>query len=243
MQTQEEGIEENIPESPETTAQKAKEVLQTVQARIHNPIDQSAESAVKLTTKKQLKQVLDTNVKESLKRGWSSAKAMTAGVLSLIPILGGAGEASLADAAVLEGATKTEAQALAKGAVVTASGEVTYPLTKLLGETAAKRVVGIVKTIDPFENVHPAIVAASGVAEMMGVEGAGLIPPAIQIITNEVGSIKQGFRAAKEVTDILRQSTEAEKAKNFARSTLEHIRGRLDKATQPNMVAAARAFA
>ena len=72
------------------------------------------------------------------------------------------------------------------------------------------------------------------------------IPPQstdLQIITNEVGSIKQGFRAAKEVTDILRQSTEAEKAKNFARSTLEHIRGRLDKATQPNMVAAARAFA
>jgi hypothetical protein len=244
--------EENMTDIPEAmrplveaAGDQVEAVLKTVETRVNSPGERTAEAAVQLSTGTQLKEALGKYFSESGKIAWGNVKALGVGALSLIPVLGGAGEVGVAmtESATLEGATQAEASALAKGAVVSEAGKVVNPLTKVLGEKGAKRVGKVLKALDPFPDVPTGLVVASGGAEALGLEGAGAIPAGIQLMINEFKKRKLQFGTAKEIGTILIHSLEAGKVKEFAASTVDIIRERLANASAPRMAAAAQAFA
>lgn len=245
-----ENFETDFPEAAkplvEASEKIVEETLNKVETRVNDPASEAAEAVVQLSTGAQLKDAVKRHFIESGKIAWSSAKAVGVGTLSLIPVLGGAGEAAtaeLVDAAVLEGGvTKAEAQALAKGAVVTESGKVVPPLTKAFGKKGAERIVKVLNTLEPFEDVPAAVVVVSGAAEALGLEGAGVIPAGIQLVVNKAKTVKQQFRFGKEIGGILTKSPEAQKIKDFASLAVRNIKGRLEQAATPKMALAAQAF-
>jgi len=241
---------------------KVQEALKSIDIRINNPTDQVAENLTQLSTNEQLISTIKNYYKESGKILWTDTKANIAGILSLIPFLGPSmrvADVTLVEAAILEGATKAQAEALAKGAVVTASGEVAYPLIKILGKEGAERFRKIMEKIDPYPDVPISIVAASGVASI-GLAGGGAaagasgiggpiaagmevaapivaaIPAAGQILIDKYKFLKLSGSTGKKVFNIIYNSPKVQEIK-------ERITDRLKAASSPKMAAAAQAFA
>jgi hypothetical protein len=238
QEVQEEQVPEAIKPILEATGEKVENLLREIDSRINKPTEQVAEAAVQLTTGKQLTEVIKHHFNEESKILWGDVKAAGIGALSLIPYLGGAGEAAtveLTEAAILEGASKTQARALARGAVVSESGTVIMPLAKVLGEQGAEKMGKFLKELDPFPDVPAKLTAASGIAEASGVEGAGLVPSGIQLLVNKYKEIKLNVYTLKNIVSILVNSPETN-------AVIGSIKERINKASSPQMEEAAKAF-
>jgi hypothetical protein len=220
-------IKEQIKEKIAGVAgDKAEEILEKIEEKMNQPAEEIAEATVELTTKEKLLKVMKNHSKKSGEIAWNATKAVVAGGITLIPILGGAGEAAtaeLVDAAILEGATEAEAVALAHGAVVNEAGQVVTPLIKLLGEKGAEKVVKFMKKVDPYPDVPTKLVLVAGIAAAAGIEGAGTIPAVVEMLILQYKRAKLDLKTAMEIGKI--------------------VKGRLEAMSTPKAAEAAAAFA
>lgn len=214
---------ENTPDK-EAIDLEVQTALEKVEKRLNDPVDQVAEAVGQLSTKGQLKNIIKEHYQEQAKILWSDVKTIVIGAVTLIPIFGPSGE--LVDAAILEGATLTQAKVLAMGGKVTESGKIVYPLIKLLGKEGSEKLFNILKTLDPFEDVPGLIVAGSGIAGFF-VEGAGTIPSILQFLINRYKSLKLVSTTGSKIGELVK----------------DKINERLVKADSSEMQTAAQAFA
>lgn len=252
MKPPKEEIKTDLPKPLEPAMNEAekivKETLRTIETRLQSPVEQSADATAKLTTVGELKQLLKNTSREQAKIALNGIENLVLGGIALVPVLGeaaggtiAAGE--LADAAILEGATAAQAQALAKGATVTASGEVAYPLAKLIGADAAKRLTKTLKAIDPYPDLPLIVPLAAGGAELVGVHGAAAVPSAVQLLIDQYKSMRLGAETAVEAGRIVLRSPEVQRMKDFGHSVMSSVTARLNTAASPRMAQAAAAFA
>ena len=222
--------------------------IKTIENRANNqPYVAVAESVVQLSTVGKLGEATKKHTKDQTKLLWSNLKAIGVGAISLIPLIGGAAEASaaaeLVDAAVMEGATIAEAEALAKGAIIKDSGKIITPLVKVLGQAGAEKAVKVLKAIDPFPDVPTEFVVAAGVTEAAGVKGAGLAPVAWQLAVNKVAETQNQINYIQQVGEILTTSPEAQRIRDNVTQVKNYIKDRINNAKAPKMSFAAAAFA
>ncbi|MFA5025812.1 MAG: hypothetical protein WC503_04865 [Candidatus Shapirobacteria bacterium] len=207
--------------------------VKEIDKRISDPATEAADEAARIGFLSKLWGVAKPHVKEIGKIRWDNTKAVLAGVLSVLPIIGqaeagGVEAGELAAAAILEGATSTEAAALAAGgSVVSEGGVVVSTLRKLVGENTLEGVKKAMKAIDPFKDVPVGITAAAGAAELAGVDGALVVPAVVQLGVGIVRLCGEAGRMGKDVYGVIK----------------EEIESRTKKAGSPGMGAAAAAFA
>lgn len=211
---------------------KAAEAVKKVDIKMTSPAKEVADEAGRIGYLAKLKGVIEPHSKELQKIAWKDLKAVTVAVISAAPVIGQAEGGALAtktltEAAILEGATKIEAAALAKGSVVMGGGVVGETLTKIVGKKTLEGVNKIVKAVDPFEDVPTVIVVAAGGAEMLGVVGALAVPAVIQLGKNAVDRAVEGVKMGIDVYKV----------------TSDEVKDRINKFKSPEMVASAAAFA
>lgn len=252
MKLPQEEIKPTFPKPLEPAMNEAERIfknsLETVNKRLNTPLDEATDATAKLTTAGELKQLLKKSSREQAKIALNAAENLVLGGIALVPVLGEAeggavAAAELADAAVLEGATAREAAALAKGATVAGSGEVAYPLARILGEEGAKRLNKTLKAIDPYPDIPAIIPLAAGGAELMGVHGAAAVPSAVQLLIDQYKSMRLGAQTAVEAGRIILKSPEMHRIKDFSSGIMSSIGARLNAAASPRMAQAAAAFA
>ncbi len=245
-------IKQDLPKPLEPVMKEAEHIIknsiESIHKRLNNPVEKAVDAAGNLTTGAQLKQLLKEAGKEQAKIALNSIENLVLGGIALVPVLGqveggAVASAELTEAAILEGATLAQAQALAKGAVVTGAGEVVYPLTRIIGAEGAKRVTKVLKTLDPFPDVPTIAVLGAGAAELMGVHGAAAIPSAVQILINEYKSMRNLVGTGRKAGDIVLKSPEMERVKDFGSNVVTSITNRLKVASSPQMAQAAARFA
>lgn len=249
---QQKEIDSSVPKVLEPTLKKAEqmavELIKKIQLRLNSPVEKAADKAGQLTTMGELKLLFKNAAKGEAKIALNNIENVVLAGLALVPVLGEAeggaiAATELAEAAVLEGATVTQAKALAKGAQVTAGAEVAYPLSKIIGVEGAKRLNKVLKAIDPYPDLHPIIPLVSGGAELVGVHGAAAIPSAAQILVNQFRSVKLGVETAFQAGNIILKSPEVRRMKEFGSSILTSLEARLNRAASPRAAQAAQAFA
>ncbi len=245
-------IKADLPKPLEPAVNEAerivKDTLRQIEKRLDSPVGEATDATAKLTTASELKTLLKNASREQAKIALNGIENIVLGGIALVPLLGEAeggaiAAAELTDAAILEGATKAQAAALARGATVTAGGEVAYPLAKIIGQEGAKRLTKVLKAIDPFPDVPTVVTLASGGAELMGAHGAAAIPSAVQILVDQYKSMRLGAQTALEAGRIILRSPEAQRARDFGQSVLSSVQTRLNAAQSPRMSQAAAAFA
>lgn len=224
-----------------------KETIRAIENRLNSPIGEATDATAKLTTAGELKQLLKNTSREQAKIALNGIENIVLGGIALVPVLGEAqggaiAAAELTDAAILEGATAAQAKALSQGAKVAASGEVAYPLAKILGEEGAKRLTKTLKAIDPYPDLPAIVPMAAGGAELVGVHGAAAIPSAIQLLVDQYKSMRLGAETVLEAGRIVLKSPELKKVQDFGRSVISSVEARLQKAASPRMAQAAAAF-
>lgn len=209
------------------------EAVSHVEERINQPAKEVADQIGRVSFWASLKETVSPHLKEQLKTSWKNLKALVAGGIALAPVLGELGSSTivaqeLIDAAVLEGATLEQAQALAtQGAEVLESGVVAQSAGSILTKEFMQGLNKALKTVDPFEDVHKIVVLAAAGAEMVGLHGALAIPAALQLAKGEFEMMKQSVFITYDVGNLV----------------LSELKERLAKANQPEMTSAIAAFA
>lgn len=251
MKPPKEEIKPTLPKPLEPAVNEAerivKETLRRIENRLNSPVEEAADATAKLTTVGELKQLLKNASKEQAKIALNGIENLVLGGIALVPVLGEAeggavATAELADAAILEGATAVQAQAFSKGATVAASGEVAYPLSRILGNEAAKRLTKTLKAIDPYPDLPAIIPLAAGGAELVGVHGAAAIPSGLELLIDQYKSMRLGAQTALEAGRIVLKSPEVRRVKEFGQSVLSSVEARIASAASPRMAQAAAAF-
>ncbi len=208
--------------------------IKNVDDRLKNPVKKVAGKAGELTAFSRFCE--DANLKEHAlkytKNQWKTLKALAAGTVSLIPLInqvegGKVASAELIDAAILEGATRAEAAALAKGFVVAGSGAVVEPIGRVVGRGVTDGVKKGLKAIDPFEDVPAVITATAGAAQIAGVPGALAVPALIQLAKNSFEMWSEIYKTGKDIK----------------KAILAEVNNRVARAKSPEMVASVAAFA
>jgi len=224
---------EEIKEIGATIIGKAAEVaIKNVDERMAKPTNEAADEMARMGFLSKLKKAAEPHIKEIGKERWKNTKAVAAGILSILPVIGqveggSVASAELVDAAILEGATTVEAAGLAGGKVVGVGGTVVETFGKLVGNKTMEGVKKAVKTIDPFEDVPVGITAAAGAVELAGVDGAMVIPAVARLGIGAVRICKEGIAMGKDMYEIIK----------------EEINNRTRKAKGPEISAAAAVFA
>lgn len=252
MKPPKEEIKSNLPKPLEPAMNEAekivKETIRKIETRLNSPVEEASDATAKLTTAGELKQLLKNSTREQAKIALNGIENLVLGGIALVPVLGEAeggavAAAELTDAAILEGATAAQAQALSKGATVAASGEVAYPLSRILGAEAAKRLTKTLKAIDPYPDLPAIIPMAAGGAELIGIHGAAAIPSGLELLIDQYKSMRLGARTALEAGRIVLKSPELRQAKEFGQSVISSLGARLSAASSPAMAQAAASFA
>jgi len=224
-------ISQEIKEKGATLVGEAvKRAIAEIDKRMSKP--SGADEVARIGFLSKLYGAADPHIKEIGKERWKNAKAVGAGVLSILPIIGqveggGVAVAELTDAAILEGATLAEAGALAGGKVVGAGGTVVETLGKMMGNKSLEGVKKAMKAIDPFEDVPIGITSAAAAVELLGVEGAMVIPAVARLGIGAVKICKEGIAMGKDMYGVIK----------------DEINNRTKKAGSPGMGAAAAVFA
>ncbi|MFZ2206927.1 MAG: hypothetical protein WA061_06325 [Microgenomates group bacterium] len=216
------------------------EVIKDVEKKLNDPISEAINAVGELTTKQQLVEVAKKYGKTAAFNALKKLENIGIGVAQLLPILGPVSQ-ELVDAAVLEGATASEAKALATGAKVLDGGKVAYPLSHLIGETGAKKLDKALKALDPYPDLHPGVVAAFGAAGIV-IPGVGAIPNGIEIAILNVKDMKNAAGAVKESVSIISKSPEVQQVKDFTSGIIQGITNRINRAAGPQMGQARAAF-
>ncbi len=233
-------VETAVDQVLELGVKPVKEVIKNIEVRLNTPADEAVDAVGQLTTKQQLIEVVKKYGKEAAFNALKKVENIGIGALQLIPVLGSA-STELVDAAILEGATASQAKALATGANVVGKGEIVYPLTHLIGETGAKKLDKVLKALDPHPDVDPRIVMAFGVAGTV-VPGVGAVPAALELTMLNFKDIKNAASATKEVGSIITKSPELASAKLFAENVIKDVGNRIQSFGKPQMVSARAAF-
>ncbi len=233
-------VETAVDQMLELGVQPVQEVIKNIETRLNSPVDEAVDAVGQLTTKQQLMEVIKKYGKEAAFNALKKGENIAIGALQLIPVLGAA-SADLVNAAVLEGATATQAKALAMGANVVGKGEVVYPLTHLIGETGAKKLDKVLKALDPHPDVDPRIVMAFGIAGI-AVPGVGAVPAAVELTMLNIKDMKNAAWAAKEASSIITKSPELAQVKLFAENVVKNVGDRIHAMGKPQMIQARAAF-
>ena len=141
----------------------------------------------------------------------------------------------------MEGATVSQAKALATGAQVAGGGEVAYPLAHVIGEKGAAKLAKVLKAIDPFPDVDSRLVGAFGLAGVF-IPGLGAVPSGLEIAALTMKDIKSSISAVGEVGSIISKSPELKSVKDFTRSVVDSVTNRIQQAASPQMTQARAAF-
>lgn len=216
------------------------EVIKDVEKKLNDPISETINAVGELTTKQQLIEVAKKYGKTAAFNALKKLENIGIGVAQLLPILGPVSQ-ELVDAAVLEGATASEAKALATGAKVLDGGKVAYPLSHLIGETGAKKLDKVLKALDPYPDLHPGVVAAFGAAGIV-IPGVGAIPNGIEVAILNVKDMKNAAGAIKESASIISKSPEVQQVKDFTSGIIQGVTNRINRAAGPQMGQARAAF-
>lgn len=249
---QQKEIDSSVPKVLEPTLKKAEqmavELIKKIQLRLNSPVEKAADKAGQLTTMGELKLLFKNAAKGEAKIALNNIENVVLAGLALVPVLGEAeggaiAATELAEAAVLEGVSLEQAEAMAKGAQVTAGAEVAYPISKIIGVEGAKRLNKVLKAVDPYPELHPIIPLLAGGAELVGVHGAAAIPSALQLLVNQYKSVKLGAETAFQAGKIILKSPEVRRMKEFGSSVLTSLGDRLNGAASPRAAQAAQAFA
>ena len=210
---------------------KLNEGINEAKAKINNRMMvselEAADNGARLSFWSKIKEATDPFYKKNINLAWRDTKLALTAFFSVLPLLGEAEGAMLIDAALLEGATRAEAEALARGAVVGANGVVSETLTMILGEKTLDGVRKGLKLIDPFEGVPTEIVLAAAGAEIAGVPGALAILACAKLSLNMVERMVESGKMTADVGKVV----------------IDEIKDRIKKAKSPEMVASAAAFA
>lgn len=233
-------VENAVDAGLDFVIKSVKEVIRNVEKRLNNPTDGVVDTIGKLTTLEQLFAIQKKYAKETGYNLLKKAENMGIAALSLLPVLGTA-STDLADAALLEGATVAQAEALAKGAQVVGVGEVAYPLSHLIGEKAAGKVEKTLKALNPFEDVPPEIVAVCGTVGL-AVPGVGAIPSGIEMAILTMKDIRNSALQGQEMLSVITKIPELQTVKNYTRSVVDSITNHIQRATSPQMREARAAF-
>lgn len=216
------------------------EVIKDVEKKLNDPISEAVNAVGELTTKQQLVEIAKKYGKTAAFNTLKKLENIGIGVVQLLPFIGPISQ-DLVDAAILEGATATEAKALATGAKVLDGGKVAYPLSHLIGETGAKKLDKTLKALDPYPDLHPGVVAAFGAAGIV-VPGVGAIPNGIEVAILNIKDMKNAAWAVKETTSILSKSPEMQQVKDFTAGIIQGVTNRINRAAGPQMGQARAAF-
>lgn len=216
------------------------EVIKDVEKKLNDPTNEAVNAIGELTTKQQLIEVAKKYGKTAAFNALKKLENIGIGAAQLLPVIGPVSQ-ELVDAALLEGATASEAKALATGAKVLDGGKVVYPLSHLIGETGAKKLDKVLKALDPYPDLHPGVVAAFGAAGIV-VPGVGAIPNGIEVAILNIKDIKNAAWAVKETTSILSRSPEMQQVKDFTAGIIQGVTGRINRAAGPQMGQARAAF-
>lgn len=233
-------VEKVVDKGLEYVAKPVKEAIQNIEERLNSPTDETVNAVGELTTAQQLLAVAKKYGKEAGYNALKKGENLGIAALNLIPVLGTASQ-DLVDAAVLEGATVSQAKALATGAEVIGGGEVAYPLTHVIGEKAAAKLGTVLKALDPFEDIDPRIVAACGAVGLF-VPGVGAVPSGIEVAILTIKDAKNAAWAVKEAGSIITKSPELQKVKDFTSSVVQGITNKINSAGGPRMGQARAAF-
>lgn len=224
----------------ELAVKPATEVIKDVEKRLNEPTAEAVDAVGQLTTKQQLFEVAKKYGKQAAFNGLKKLENMGIAALQLLPVIGTA-STDLVEAAILEGATTSQAKALATGASVTEKGAVVFPLTHLIGEAGAKKLDKVLHALDPHPDVDPRIVAAFGIAGVP-VPGLGAVPAALEITMLNIKDMKNAGWAMKETASIISKSPEVQSIKDFTHSVFESVNNRIQRAGGPQMRQARGAF-
>lgn len=189
------------------------EAAETIEARMRQPEQRAAEGVGELSMMAQIKGVWEEHKRESWNLAKSTLAAVAAGTISLVPVMGGLGE--------MVGAG---AQEMVKGK------NPPNWLTKMFGEDGAKKITGELKKLDVYPNIPGGIVVVAGAAQAAGLEGAGAIPAALQLMANGVKGLILEGKSTVKVAEIL------------VRGAAKAVNDRLNIAASPGMAAAGAAF-